>query len=471
MKTRKYTFTIKIIIVAIVVFTITILLIAYLSITQSRSTVNSLMENRMLNTANSASAMVDGDDIKLLQGEISDSGKEPFHRVIAVLTPFYKAVGLKYIYAIKKLDNGYGVVADPDFESEDEYGELIEVTPALESAFSGVPAADHVATEDRWGVFYSAFSPIHDSTGEIVGVVGVDYDADWFDNRTQTLDRFLVELCLVAIIGGIIYLWIVTRHERRELDLQFKETENLRKMNEKIVQVDSVKRDFLERMSLEIREPVNRMIESNRHILDKADAHKTVVCAQNIETAGQSLGVMVDDILDYIGLENGTITLDEKEYELKVLLDSVVEKMRPVAEEKGLVFSVYTDDGLPAYLMGDETKIRQVLMNLLSNANKFTTEGEVIFSVSQLERNDDSVTLLFSVEDTGCGIKEEDMERLFLAFERFEREKNHVSGTGLGTALVKKLLVMMGSDIDVKSVYGQGSVFSFKLTQKVTRDR
>ena len=394
MKTRKYTFTIKIIIVAIVVFTITILLIAYLSITQSRSTVNSLMENRMLNTANSASAMVDGDDIKLLQGEISDSGKEPFHRVIAVLTPFYKAVGLKYIYAIKKLDDGYGVVADPDFESEDEYGELIEVTPALESAFSGVPAADHVATEDRWGVFYSAFSPIHDSTGEIVGVVGVDYDADWFDNRTQTLDRFLVELCLVAIIGGIIYLWIVTRHERRELDLQFKETENLREMNDKIVQVDSVKRDFLDRMSLEIREPVNRMIESNRHILDKADSHKTIVCAQNIETAGQSLGVMVDDILDYIGLENGTVTLDEKEYELKVLLDSVVEKMRPVAEEKGLVFSVYTDDGLPAYLMGDETKIRQVLMNLLSNANKFTTEGEVIFSVSQLERNDDSCSVL-----------------------------------------------------------------------------
>ena len=471
MKTKKFTFTIKILIVAIVVFTITILLIAYLSITQSRSTVNSLMENRMLNTANSASAMVDGDDLKELVGDISDSGKEPFHRIISVLTPFYKAVGLKYIYAIKKLDNGYGVVADPDFESEDEYGEIIEVTPALESAFEGAPAADHVVTEDRWGVFYSAFSPIYDSAGEIVGVVGVDYDADWFDNRMKTLDRFLVELCLVAIIGGIIYLWIVTRHERRELEIQYRETENLREMNNKIVQVDSVKRDFLDRMSLEIREPVSRMIENNRHILDKADGNKTIICAENIDTASQSILVMVDDILDYIGMENGTITLDEKEYDLKILLDFIVEKIRPVVEEKGLTFSVYIDDGLPAYLMGDETKIRQVLMNLLSNAAKFTTEGEVTFSVSQLERNDDTITLLFSVEDTGCGIKEEDMERLFLAFERFDREKNQVSGTGLGTALVKKLLVMMGSDIEVNSVYGQGSVFSFKLTQKVTRDR
>ena len=467
MKTKKITVTVRILIVAIVIFTITILLIAYLSISQSRNTVNSLMENRMLNTVNSAAAMVDGDDLKTLRGEISDSGKEPFQRVIDVLTPFYKAVGLEYIYAIKKLDNGYGVVADPDFESEDEYGELIEVTPALESAFAGKPGSDRTSTKDRWGVFYSAFSPVYDSAGEVVGVIGVDYDADWFEHRTGTLDRFFVELSLVAIIGGIIYMWIVTKHERRELDFQYKETEKLRKINEKIVRVDGVKKDFLDRMTHEIREPVSRMIEDNRHILENSDVSKTVVCAENIDDASQSILAMVDDILDYIGLENGSIRLEEKEYDLRLLLDSVEKQVRSSAEEKGLRFSIYTDEDLPGRLLGDEAKIRQILMNLLSNAVKFTDEGEVTFTVMALERRDDSIKLLFGVEDTGCGIKEEDMERLFLAFERFEIEKNRVHGTGLGAALVKKLLTMMGSDIEVNSIYGQGSVFSFKLDQKV----
>ena len=467
MRLKKKSFTIRMLIVAIVLFTITILLLAYLSISQSGNTVDAIMENRMLNTANSAAAMVDGDDLVKLNGEISDSGKEPFHRIIAVLTPFYKAVGLKYIYAIKKIDGGYGVVADPDFESEDEYGEIIEVTPALESAMDGVPASDDIPYEDKWGVFYSAFSPVHDSTGAIVGAIGVDYDAEWFDNRTQTLDRFLVELCLVAIVGGIIFLLIVTRHERRELDLQYKETDNLREMNEKIAQVDSVKRDFLDRMSQEIRDPVNKIIENNRHILENSDVNKTLICAGNIDTAGQNILYMVNDILDYIGLENGRIKVVEEEYDFDILMDSIIEKVRPLVEEKGLTFSVHIDEGLPKHLKGDSAKISQVLMNLLSNAVKFTAEGEVSFSVEKLEEKDDNISLLFSVEDTGCGVKKEDIDRLFLAFERFDREKNQVSGTGLGTAIVKSLLIMMNSDIEVESIYGQGSIFSFRLTQKV----
>ena len=470
MKTRKISLTVKMLIIAIVFFTITILLLAYMSISQSRSTVNSIMENRMLNTANSAAAMINGDDLNELKGEISDSGKEPFHRIISVLTPFYKAVGLKYIYAIKKLEGGYGVVADPDFEAEDEYGEIIEVTPALESAVSGVASADHVVSSDRWGDFYSAFSPVYDSHGKLAGVVGVDFDADWFDNRTRTLDRFLLELCLVAIIGGIIYLWIVTRHERRELEVQYEEKVRLRELNEKIAQVDSVKKDFLGRMSKEIREPVNQIIEGNKHILDRATTNKTEVCAKNIEEAGNNILAMVDDILDYIGLVDGTIKLNEREYDLPLFLDAVVEKIRPSVEKKNLSFEVYIDDRLPHYLFGDDEKIRQVLVNLLSNAAKFTEEGVVAFSVSELERKGDSITLLFSVEDTGVGIREENLERLFMAFERFDREKNKASGTGLGMALVKHLLVMMDSDIEVASLYGQGSAFSFKLVQKIIRE-
>ena len=470
MKTRKISLTTKFLIIAIVALTVSIVSLAYLAIYRSQNTVHSLMEDRMLNITNSAAAMVNGDDLEQLVGDVSDADSASYQSINGKLTPFFRTVGLKYIYAIKKLEGGYGVVVDPDMEAADEYGEIIETTPALESAMSGTAAAEPVAMEDRWGDFYSAYSPVYNSKKQLVGAIGVDFEAEWFDTRKDTLDLFLLVICIVTIIGSILMAWYITRNARRELKESMVESEKLREMKQSIEQADQVKRDFLEHTTYEVRVPVHTILERGKKIIDETSVERTKLCAGNIEVAGQSLLDMINDILDYSNLEDEAMALDEAPYDLVEMIDKLVRTIRPAAVEKGLDFQVNIDEVLPRQIYGDTGKLSQCLMNLLTNAVKFTQEGEVNFSVFMMSLKGDQVQIRFSIEDTGVGIHEEDMNRLFHAFERFDREKNQTAGTGLGMAIVKRLLQLMDTDLSVESLYGQGSLFSFIITQQVVSD-
>lgn len=232
-------------------------------------------------------------------------------------------------------------------------------------------------------------------------------------------------------------------------------------------EANRAKSDFLAKMSHEIRTPINGIIGMNEMILRESGAGEIRQHALDVKSSAYSLLSTVNDILDFSKIESGKMELVLAEYEVASMLNDVINTISVKAGEKKLEFIVEVSPSIPSVLYGDELRIRQVLMNLLSNAVKYTQKGSVTLRVGEQAVREE-VILQFEVEDTGRGIKEEDLPKLFAEFERIEEDKNHhVEGTGLGMSITKQLLKLMDGDIRVESVYGEGSRFFFDLAQDV----
>ena len=232
---------------------------------------------------------------------------------------------------------------------------------------------------------------------------------------------------------------------------------------------NSAKSTFLANMSHEIRTPINAILGLNTMILRECDDKNIAGYANNIDDAGQNLLSLVNDILDISKIESGKMEIVPVSYELSALVRDVVNLITPKAKSKNIELKVDVNKELPSGLYGDDVRIRQILINLLSNAVKYTEKGSVTLKIDG-KTLDDSVTLFFSVIDTGIGIKEKDRDKLFRKFERLDVVKNrNVEGTGLGITITSTLLSMMNSSLEVNSEYGEGSTFSFSLEQKVMK--
>ena len=193
--------------------------------------------------------------------------------------------------------------------------------------------------------------------------------------------------------------------------------------------------------------------------------------AENIRTAGNTLLGLVNDILDFSTIEAGKMEIINVEYSLSSLLNDLVNMIHTRAEKKGLKFHINASPNLPSELFGDEIRIKQVVTNILTNAVKYTEHGSVTLTVNGQKISEDQIKIFFSIKDTGIGIKEEDIKKLFSAFERIEEKRNRaVEGTGLGMNITQRLLNMMGTSLNVHSVYGEGSEFSFEIEQKILND-
>lgn len=260
-------------------------------------------------------------------------------------------------------------------------------------------------------------------------------------------------------------------------------------------QANEAKSAFLSNMSHEIRTPINAIIGMNEMIIRESKDEEILKYARDVKSASVSLLGIVNDVLDFSKIEAGKMKIVPVEYELASVLNDLVNMVRKRAEDKGLSVSVYVDPSIPHVLYGDEIRIKQIITNILTNAVKYTEEGQVELSVrwkacgiGELQKLDDSVlellehdsrgscneniTLEISVKDTGIGIKEEDLPKLFDTFERIEEKRNRtIEGAGLGMNITQMLLNLMGSQLQVESVYGQGSTFSFDIIQKVVDDR
>ncbi len=241
----------------------------------------------------------------------------------------------------------------------------------------------------------------------------------------------------------------------------------LAKMEERrAIAASEAKSSFLANMSHEIRTPINAVLGMNEMILRECDEDAVAGYAKEIETAGRNLLSLINNILDYSKIEAGEMEIVEAEYELKKTLADIIRETYQKTEKKHLAFRTYVSDKLPARLYGDAFRIKQVIMNLLNNAVKYTNEGSVHLTVGG-ERKGDDVMLKIVVEDTGCGIKDEDQSKLYEMFQRLDMEKNRtVEGSGLGLAISHHLLQMMHGDIEVESKYGKGSTFRARLMQK-----
>ena len=225
---------------------------------------------------------------------------------------------------------------------------------------------------------------------------------------------------------------------------------------------------FLSNMSHEIRTPINAIIGMDEIILRESREPAIEGYATDLRGSALHLLGLVNDILDFSKIEAGKMELVPVEYGLGSLLNDLVNMTEIRAKNKNLQFILKADPKLPTVLHGDEVRVKQVAMNILTNAVKYTHQGSVTLSVTFRKLSDKKVVLRFTVKDTGIGIKPEDLPKLGKAFQRIEEARNAtIEGTGLGMNITQRLLAMMHSHLEVDSVYGQGSTFAFEVEQDV----
>ena len=244
--------------------------------------------------------------------------------------------------------------------------------------------------------------------------------------------------------------------------------EELEKQKDIANSANEAKSKFLANMSHEIRTPINAVLGMDEMILRESGEKNIRAYATDIMSAGKTLLSLINDILDLSKVEEGKMEIIPVQYDLSSLINDLVNMTRPRADKKGLKFNIEIDESIPNILTGDEIRIRQCAMNILTNAVKYTETGEVTMKVGYREADKDHILLKITVEDTGIGMRAEDMESLFSPYKRIEEKRNRtIEGTGLGMSITRQLLDLMGSSLQVQSEYGKGSVFSFEVKQEV----
>lgn len=234
-------------------------------------------------------------------------------------------------------------------------------------------------------------------------------------------------------------------------------------------EANKLKSFFLASMSHEIRTPINTVLGMDEMILLENNDPEINNYARRIQSAGKTLLGLINDILDFSKLEAGKIEIVPVKYDLLTMIDDLVCTAQSLANDKGLSFEVDIDKKTPRHLIGDESRIKQCITNLLTNAVKYTEKGKVTFGITcEKYPSSGNVYLKIYVKDTGIGIKPEDMDKLLSAFERLDIVRNrNIKGTGLGLAITNQLIEKMGSELSVESEYDKGSKFSFVLSQEI----
>lgn len=245
-------------------------------------------------------------------------------------------------------------------------------------------------------------------------------------------------------------------------------TKAVEEQNQNLQKAEQERTLLFASMSHEIRTPINAIMGMNEIILRDTKDDNIKSYAQDIKDASRLLLNLVNDILDFSKIEAGRMEIIPTEYRLEEMLRSICNLMKGKMEAKYLDFELNIGENVPSVLYGDEIRISQILINIMTNAIKYTDNGKVSLSVEYTQDGDGNDAIRYCVEDTGIGIKEEDIKKLFGSYERFDLERNRrVEGTGLGMGIVNGLLSAMNSHLEVSSVYGKGSIFSFTLAQKV----
>ncbi len=317
-------------------------------------------------------------------------------------------------------------------------------------------------TKTGQGGYFLFSSEINDTDMLLVGIVPEDVAMEGI-SYLIVLVLWVFGLLMVVLVVGMGYLFRAAEKVR--------ESDELREAKMMADKANRAKSDFLANMSHEIRTPINAVMGMNEMILRECEQENIMEYAQNIQGASQTLLSLINDILDFSKIESGKMEIVEAAYDMASMLNDVINMVRAKAEEKNLRFNVDVDENLPSELWGDDTRERQVIVNILNNAVKYTKEGEVSLSVTGERTGGDKIMLVIQVSDTGVGIKEEDMSKLFRNFERLNLGENrNVEGTGLGLAITYRLVEQMNGRIEVESEYTVGSTFTVYLPQGIVND-
>lgn len=240
---------------------------------------------------------------------------------------------------------------------------------------------------------------------------------------------------------------------------------------DKAEKANAAKTDFLSSMSHEIRTPLNAIVGFSQAIQEETTIEAAKQDAKDIILASQNLLEIVNGILDISKIEANKMEISNTKYNIKTESENLYKLIKPRIGEKPIEFVMNIAPDVPTTLYGDKGKVKEIMTNLLTNAVKYTEQGEINLEISCINKNDNS-TIIISVEDTGRGIKPEKIDKLFTKFERLDEDRNTtLEGTGLGLAITKRLVEMMNGKIIVQSVFGSGSKFTVYLPQKIIYDK
>jgi signal transduction histidine kinase len=372
------------------------------------------------------------------------------------------------IYTMKKNSQGQiylAVDSETDYnrdgvfsegrEQRTQIGELYENgLESLHGAFLGKAAFTAETYVDRWGEWVSAFIPMKTPDGRFDGILGIDFFAEtYFHDLNQILSLSFLGFGLLYI-GGVI--WLVKHHRLR---IALHDADNARR----------VKSEFLANMSHEIRTPLNGIIGISE-LMDPSNMNGEELEKLHIlKTSSQSLLALVNDILDFSALEADKIRLEKVPFNLHDHIASVLSMFTFTAQEKGIFLQFDRPENLSGDVLGDPTRVRQILMNLIGNAVKFTSRGGVTIRVERMALDGPAVRYIVAVEDTGIGIHLEDQKRLFKSFSQADTSTTRkYGGSGLGLAICKSLVELMDGDISVRSSLDHGSTFYFSFVSYAT---
>lgn len=272
------------------------------------------------------------------------------------------------------------------------------------------------------------------------------------------------------VFGLLILMFAVGMVYLLSAEEKVRESNGLREAKDIAEHANRAKSNFLANMSHEIRTPINAIMGMNEMVLRESKDETIREYAVNIQSASKTLLSLINDILDFSKIEAGKMEIIPASYQTAVFLHDVVNMTEIKAKQKQLDFQVEIDAGLPSVLCGDEVRNRQIIVNILNNAVKYTRQGMVTFFAEGI-REENAFVLKMQVTDTGIGIKTEDLDKLFDGFQRLDLKQNRsIEGTGLGLAITHNLVEQMNGRIEVSSEYGKGSVFTVYLMQEIIDD-
>ena len=304
-------------------------------------------------------------------------------------------------------------------------------------------------------------------TSEILFCYYIAFYFPQFVARNTQSRSFIASSLSVVLVGMLTSVLLMFLNRLYE-----EENELSKQQKKEIEELNRAENHFFSSMSHEIRTPINTIIGLNEIILRGDIPEDVAENARNIQGASKMLLTLINDILDISKIKSGKMEIVNVSYETGKLFSEIVNMIWIKAKEKGLEFKLQVDSSIPSMLCGDEVRIKQILINLLNNAVKYTEEGSVTLAVRCERLTLNRVRVWYSVEDTGQGVKKENIPYIFNAFRRVDEEKNrHIEGTGLGLSIVQQMVELMDGEISVNSVYTKGSKFVVMLEQDIVDEK